>query len=262
MLDEATIKVALIDKLIASGLLHNAVLINELVVANWSRRADIAVANGKLHAFEIKSDVDNLRRLDGQVTTYLDQFDKVTVVTTSRYADPVLEMMPEQVEVWEARPSRDGVDFKVVRRGKTQLIKCKSALLRFLTKEEMLAIVRKKKISGTFDTKKSLTHLIEANLSVKDIRECVLDSLKKRYKETYAEFISSRNSRTQQEDLHNLSKSKLMMKRKSDSIVEEYLDDSVPLNARYLDLEALQQKFGMLPEGMPRIVLTRRTVFT
>ncbi|CAQ83853.1 MULTISPECIES: sce7726 family protein [Photorhabdus] len=69
---EDSIKAALIDWLIERNELNdNAVLINELPIANFSRRVDLALANGKLHAYEIKSDSDSLARLEGQISTYI-----------------------------------------------------------------------------------------------------------------------------------------------------------------------------------------------
>lgn len=67
LLREQEVKIALIEWLYKKGMLSDATIINEMVVANWSRRADLAIANGSLQAFEIKSDFDSLKRLDGQL---------------------------------------------------------------------------------------------------------------------------------------------------------------------------------------------------
>jgi len=103
VLNEGDIKAAVIDRLFASAALSDAVLINEMVIANWSRRADLVVANGKLHAFEIKSDFDSLRRLQGQVETYLSRFDKVTVVCTPKFAQLVRDCTESRVEKYLTR---------------------------------------------------------------------------------------------------------------------------------------------------------------
>lgn len=84
VIKEKAIKAALIDWLYAKGMVCDAVVINEMVVANWARRADIAVANGRLYGFEIKSAFDSLKRLPGQIESFRRHFDKVTVVAASK----------------------------------------------------------------------------------------------------------------------------------------------------------------------------------
>lgn len=75
-LREQEVKIALINWLYINGHLNDATIINEMVVANWARRADLAVANGNLHAFEIKSDFDSLKRLEGQLSTFSSRFEQ------------------------------------------------------------------------------------------------------------------------------------------------------------------------------------------
>ena len=57
----------------------------ELALARGRHRADVVVVNGVLTGFEIKSDLDSLRRLPGQVTAYSGVMDFVTVVTGPKW---------------------------------------------------------------------------------------------------------------------------------------------------------------------------------
>jgi hypothetical protein len=75
------------------------VLIPEYYVENASRRADLVTANGYLVAYEIKSDLDDLDRLNGQIEVFSRNFEAVTVACTSRHIKAVLEMVPEFVGV-------------------------------------------------------------------------------------------------------------------------------------------------------------------
>lgn len=50
-----------------------------------SARIDLAVVNGEMAGFEIKSDVDTLGRLDFQVPAFSRFFDRVSIVTTTRH---------------------------------------------------------------------------------------------------------------------------------------------------------------------------------
>jgi len=100
---EARLKAAVIDRLCASAHVpDDAVLISEMTVANWSRRADLVLANGCLWAFEIKSEVDSLARLPGQLDTFRRYFEKLTIVVASRFEDRVTKYIPDGVGLWVA----------------------------------------------------------------------------------------------------------------------------------------------------------------
>ena len=58
----------------------DTVLIEELGLRRSHVRVDLAVVNGSLHGFEIKSDRDSLRRLARQVDLYSQVLDRATLV--------------------------------------------------------------------------------------------------------------------------------------------------------------------------------------
>ena len=58
----------------------DTVIIDELGVCRGKVRVDVAVVNGMLHGYEIKSDRDNLRRFSGQVDFYGKVLDRATLV--------------------------------------------------------------------------------------------------------------------------------------------------------------------------------------
>src|SRR3990172_5388577 len=69
-------------------------LIDELGLCQGAARVDVAVVNGSLHGFEIKSDRDKLVRLVGQQAIYSRALDRVTVVTTARHIEDVPAAIP------------------------------------------------------------------------------------------------------------------------------------------------------------------------
>ncbi len=113
---ENDIKAMLINDMARRGLVCGSdVLINELTLNKFKRRADLVVAGKSgLHAYEIKSEADSLYRLEGQIEDYLKYFDKVTIVTHSRHTPKILETVTKNVEVWELK----NTGFKIIRRGK------------------------------------------------------------------------------------------------------------------------------------------------
>ncbi|HDU5925795.1 TPA: sce7726 family protein, partial [Klebsiella aerogenes] len=100
---EKKLKRSVLEHLYKKGTLdEKTIVINELTIDSFSRRADLVVIkNGKMIAYEIKSDADSLNRLSGQMDKYLDYFDKVVVVTTSKHTPNILNSINEKIEVWE-----------------------------------------------------------------------------------------------------------------------------------------------------------------
>lgn len=257
MLNELLIKSAVIDRLFEDGALDDAVLVNEMVVANWSRRADLAVANGKLHAFEIKSDLDTLRRLQAQVETYLYSFDKVTVVTTSRFLNVVKGMLPPEVEIWEAEKVHETVSIRIARRGRAIEIRNKRNLCGFLHKPEIVALLRSQGVKSNVGAPREELIKMTEYLQVKKVREYVLKAIKARYRDTFESFVQSRESSTRTGDLDELSKSKLLAKRNQPQEGSFAAKNVLGRPEKKLNIFKLEQKFGRMPENTPQSVLLR-----
>jgi hypothetical protein len=64
-------------------------------VCSGCARIDIAVINGKIHGFEIKSEQDNLERLPSQVELYNNVFDTITIVAAENHFNKLNEIIPK-----------------------------------------------------------------------------------------------------------------------------------------------------------------------
>ena len=69
-------------------------IVEEMGVWSGSVRIDVAVINGELHGFELKSARDTLERLRGQATLYNQVFDRVTLVTAERHIPSASKDIP------------------------------------------------------------------------------------------------------------------------------------------------------------------------
>lgn len=69
-------------------------IVHELAVCCGAARIDIAVVNGSLCGFEIKSDADTLRRLPDQVSAYNKVFDFVTIVAGKSHIPKLRRLIP------------------------------------------------------------------------------------------------------------------------------------------------------------------------
>lgn len=205
-LREADYKIATVKWLFEKGYLQNdAVLINELPVDNFNRRADLVVANGKLHAFEIKSDVDSLVRLEGQINSYLSFFDKVTVVCSRKHANKAKEILPRNVGIIELNVEKSGeVKLKINRRGQAKNIEDPRCFLSFVEKKNIVSSLKKRGISCTIGESRESLYEKTQYTPRAFWRELVLNYLKDKYKATSECFLSSLDSKSNLELLSSL----------------------------------------------------------
>lgn len=70
-------------------------VVQEMGIWAGSVRVDIAVINGELHGFELKSERDTLERLPTQAALYNQVFDRVTLVVAEKHAAKAEIIIPE-----------------------------------------------------------------------------------------------------------------------------------------------------------------------
>lgn len=210
---EDAYKSVTIDWLLKKGYLKkDAVLINELPVSNFSRRADLVVANGKLHAFEIKSDVDSISRLEGQIETYLEYFDKVTLICSGKFTQKAIHLLPREVEIIEFNATAGKPRLTIKRRGKIIPIESPEHYLSFVDKKHLLKAAKQKHLACHAGENRQMLYQKLSTQPKTYWRSVALDYLKKKYEITYQAFLKSRTHRTQENDLKNLSLNKLLLK--------------------------------------------------
>jgi len=74
---------------------NDTLVLDELGIRHGAARIDLVVVNHQLHGYEIKSDLDSLRRLPDQIKAYSSVMDRVTLVVGYRHAYDALRMVPE-----------------------------------------------------------------------------------------------------------------------------------------------------------------------
>lgn len=119
-LRDRCIRQALVSKRLRKHLSQpDTLLIHELGLAHSRNRIDVATVNGAIHGFEIKSEQDSLGRLPGQLKTYCQTLQKLTLVVVDRHVDEALDMAPGWVGVWKVSTGpRGGVRFNICREGR------------------------------------------------------------------------------------------------------------------------------------------------
>lgn len=116
-------------------------LIEELGLCRGQVRIDLAVVNGLLHGFEIKSDRDSLRRLPSQAEVYSRVFERMTLVVGVRHLTEAMEVVPDWWGILRIDQRRAGLAFRVVHRGRRNPARDPRALVELLWRDEALSLL-------------------------------------------------------------------------------------------------------------------------
>ena len=107
-----------------------------------SVRIDIAVINGMMHGYEIKSDRDTLERLPEQMTEFNTIFDRVTLVVGKQHLYHAIHMVPDWWGITIAKIDNKGrVVFNTIREPEDNNKQDKVSIARLLWREDALRIL-------------------------------------------------------------------------------------------------------------------------
>jgi hypothetical protein len=119
-------------------------VIDELGLCRGQVRLDVAVVNGTLDGYEIKSDRDSLRRLSGQVEVYGKVLDRVTLVVGDRHVHEALEIVPAWWGVLHIGSTTRGLKFKAVRGARKNPSRDPRALVELLWLDDAVALLEER----------------------------------------------------------------------------------------------------------------------
>lgn len=179
--------------------LYNTAALTELPIGD--SKADFIIINGRGVAYEIKTDLDNLLRLDNQIKDYYKVFSYVYVVVGNKQLSHVKEFLKDQkVGIYELT-----ADGKLICRKKAFCNK------EFLTYEAMFQVLRKAEFESIL--LKHFHKLPEVN-SFQYYREC-------------QKWLERVNIITLQKDVMKCLKERTLM------LVENKLEEKVPYELRF-----------------------------
>lgn len=160
------------------------ILIHEMDVCLSSARIDIAVINGKIHGFEIKSEQDTLDRLKGQMESYNKVFDTMTIITCENHIEKVKEIVPNWWGIYCAVKSKNSLSLKRQRQAKLNREVNLFALTQLLWKEELLSLLEMHGITKGIKSKskEELRQIVVSNVKEDVLKNYVQDKLKHREK--------------------------------------------------------------------------------
>jgi len=157
-------------------------VIHEMDVCFGTSRIDIAVINGKLHGYEIKSEQDTLERLPSQIESYNKIFDTVTIVTCEKHVDKVIEMVPEWWGIYYVSKNKKKAVLKRKRQFRVNKHVDIFHLSQLLWKAELLELLSLNGINKGVKSKTrfALCEIVCQNIEKQKIKDFVRGKLKSR----------------------------------------------------------------------------------
>lgn len=142
-MNDKQIRVALRNKVFRHyRLTPSALVLEEVGIRHGAARVDFLVVNGLLHGFELKSDRDNLSRLENQIQIFSSTLDRVTLVVGYRLVDKALRMVPEWWGVKLANLGKRGaIHFRDARTPKNNPCVEKEAVVKLLWQDQALQVL-------------------------------------------------------------------------------------------------------------------------
>lgn len=145
-------------------------------------QADLVVINGTTTIYEIKTELDNLSRLSGQLNDYVQVFDKVYVVTYRELIDKLTILLDS-----DRKYSQVGI-YILNDECKLELQKSSGSHLEFLNKQLMFEALTRREFE-CLDKNYEKAKSIFANYSIEDAHEYFRNSLFHRGKDI--DYISA-----------------------------------------------------------------------
>lgn len=162
-----------------------SVIVDELSICLGDARIDIAVVNGKMHGFEIKSDLDTLERLPRQAELYNKVFDQVTLVCSEKWIDKAVPLLPDWwgiVVPIEDKSTPNKIIFQEARSANDNKQVDARSLVELLWKEEALDILSQRGLDRGVRSKPrwDIWDRMVERMDYNEIKLCVREYLKKR----------------------------------------------------------------------------------
>lgn len=182
MLADYEIRERLLTKLHTDNQNKSYRIIEELVICSGEVRVDIALANGHMHGYEIKSDLDTLERLPKQIHCYDSTFDKNTIIVGEKFRYKIVEHVPKHWGIEVAYLNRFGnVSLERIRKSESNKSIEYQRLLELLWNKELKGFLKENKIKGYSASKRNeLLQAVMENIPFKLAKNYTRETLKTR----------------------------------------------------------------------------------
>ena len=160
-----------------------SLIVDELWLLQGRTRVDLAIVNGELSGYEIKSASDTLQRLDHQRALYSEILDRVWLVASTDHLNKARDLVPRWWGLVAATqtPGHD-VSLRIRRRAGVNPEQKPLSIAQLLWREEAVALITVKDPSAKVKTKPKaiLWNMLVERYTLAELKDAVRSALKSR----------------------------------------------------------------------------------
>lgn len=160
----------------------STLIVEEMGLRWGERRVDVAVVNGELHGYEIKSDADDLSRLEGQAAVYDAVLDRVTLVASPTHLTAAIRTLPQWWGIVIADPSGDQLVLKEERSAAISGARHSHAIAELFWRDEALAELEARGLASTLSraSRRALIDVLAAEVPLEELASAARAAIKAR----------------------------------------------------------------------------------
>lgn len=160
----------------------NTLVVNELGIKNGFARADIAVLNGTLAAYEIKGLDDSFFRLNRQIEAYNSVFVYSSLVTSCNHLAKAYDFLPQNWGIYVTHENANGWYLKKMRTPRENKNTDPFSIAQLLWKDEALEIIEStlKVAIPKRSNRKELYEILATSVSKTKLLKLTIEKLKAR----------------------------------------------------------------------------------
>jgi hypothetical protein len=181
---DGAIRARLVDRITNKHALGDTVkLFHELGIYHGRHRVDLALINGAMHGYEIKSEADTVGRLAQQAEAFSQVFDKMTAVVAFKHLEHTLRIVPDWWGIQVTDYDKSGqVAIRSLRSGYANPNVNGRALVELLWRDEALLQVQKMQLQvpKRGANRKYLYDTLVDQMPLTHLRRFVRETLKSR----------------------------------------------------------------------------------
>lgn len=131
----------------------DTLVVEELGMCQGLARVDVAVVNGTVHGYEIKSERDTLARLTSQAEIYSKALEFVTIVAAPNHIAGIEAIVPSWWGIWSAKQVGRNMQLTEERGAQRNPSLAANALVQFLWRDEALNILLEHNLASGVSSK-------------------------------------------------------------------------------------------------------------
>lgn len=161
--------------------IKDTIIVDELDLCSGLSRIDVAVVNGIIHGYEIKSEEDTLNRLDKQIKNYNKSLEKISIATNPSHLNNIKKRIPKWWGIIVVEKNDEQIQIKEIKEARNNPHIQAKSILELLWKEELYKVANHYQIHFKKNfTRRVMRNEISQKLKIEQITYEVRDALKSR----------------------------------------------------------------------------------